>query len=434
MQSNFPDLDEKRIGFEYFADADHYTVNDLEQWLPSLENLKASWLLLKSESSRAIPEQFITTLVSKGINPIVHLPLQLPDAPSAGELKAILRAYASWGVRYVILFDRPNDRGSWSSSGWSQVNLVESFLDSFIPLANECLGAGLNVVFPPLEPGGTYWDLSFLRNSLVSLQRRNQKALLSSLRLCALAQTHGRPLDWGKGGSERWSGNKPYVTPAGSQDQIGFRNFEWLQEIASSVCGHRFPLFLMGAGQSAADTVQPASITGQREIVCAVEDLLKQSADNPSDMKIVATIFGAENGSAGTCAWLRADGSLSNLASLLQKTPVSPTTSMPENGKKQGVEPVQFSSSFPISHYLLLPAYEWGVAEWHLDVIKPFVRKYQPTIGFSIAEAALAARVTVIGGEQSFSDEALADLRNHGCQVERIAGDGTTIATQLAER
>lgn len=434
MQSNFPNLDEQRIGFEYFADADHYTANDLEQWLPSLEGLKSSWLLLKSESTRAIPEQFITTLISRGFHPIVHLPLQLPDAPSAAELRAILRAYASWGVKYVILFDRPNDRGSWSSSGWSQVNLVESFLDSFIPLANECLGAGLNVVFPPLEPGGTYWDLSFLRNSLVSLQRRNQKTLLANLYLCALAQTHGQPLDWGKGGSERWSGNKPYATPEGSQDQIGFRNFEWQQEIASSVCGRRLPLFLMGVGQVSSESAEPTSIAAQKEIVTAVDELLQSSVEGTSDMKIIAAIYGAETGSAGTCAWLKPDSSLTYSATLLQKTPEKSTTTDSSAKKTKSAEPDPSASPFPIAHYLLLPAYEWGVAEWHLDVIKPFVRKYQPTTGFSIAEAALAAKVTVIGGEQSFSEEALAELRNHGCQVERITGDGTTIATQLAER
>ena len=55
-------------------------------------------------------------------------------------------------------------------------------------------------------------------------------------------------------------------------------------------------------------------------------------------------------------------------------------------------------------------------------------------MGFSIDEAMLANQVTIVGGEQSFSEEALARLRDAGCQVERISGDGTSIATQLAER
>ena len=88
----------------------------------------------------------------------------------------------------------------------------------------------------------------------------------------------------------------------------------------------------------------------------------------------------------------------------------------------------------PIRHYLLLPTYEWGVADFHLEVIRPFVKKYQPTVGFSLKEAALAERVTVIGGTDTFQEETLNLLREAGCQVERIEGDGTSIATQLAER
>jgi hypothetical protein len=85
-----------------------------------------------------------------------------------------------------------------------------------------------------------------------------------------------------------------------------------------------------------------------------------------------------------------------------------------------------------ISHYLLLPSYEWGIAEWHLDVIRPFVIKHRPTIGFSLEEASHAEHVTVIGGQGSFPEDELERLRTTGCSVERISGDGTSIATQLA--
>jgi hypothetical protein len=88
----------------------------------------------------------------------------------------------------------------------------------------------------------------------------------------------------------------------------------------------------------------------------------------------------------------------------------------------------------PIAHYLLLPVYEWGVADWHLDIIRPFIKKHQPTVGYSLEEAAYAAKVTIIGNHHSFPEESLEALRKAGCQVERISGDGTSIATQLAER
>jgi hypothetical protein len=87
-----------------------------------------------------------------------------------------------------------------------------------------------------------------------------------------------------------------------------------------------------------------------------------------------------------------------------------------------------------IQHYLLLPALDWAVADWYFQAVRPFIKRHMPTIGFSLAEAAQAARVTVVGGAEFFPDEALSSLRASGCIVERINGDGTSIATQLADR
>jgi putative cell wall-binding protein len=46
----------------------------------------------------------------------------------------------------------------------------------------------------------------------------------------------------------------------------------------------------------------------------------------------------------------------------------------------------------------------------------------------------LAEQVTIIGGPQRFPESILERLRESGCIVDRIAGDGTSIATQLSER
>jgi hypothetical protein len=55
-------------------------------------------------------------------------------------------------------------------------------------------------------------------------------------------------------------------------------------------------------------------------------------------------------------------------------------------------------------------------------------------IGFSLNYAVLAERVTVVGDTDQFPEKALENLRSAGCRVERISGDGTSIATQLAEK
>jgi len=424
-----------RIGFHYFADTAHYTNKDLNTYLPFLEEMGAKWLVLRSETSRAIPETFISGLVNKGIQPIIHFPLRLPEAPSAADLKAILNAYAKWGAKYVILFDRPNDRSAWSASGWSQTNLVENFLDRFIPLANECLNAGLTPVFPALEPGGSYWDLSFIRTALSALQRRGQKKLLEALVLAAYGFTFGHELDWGLGGPQNWSENKPYITPANSQDQKGFRNFEWIEAMAQTVLGKSLPILLLGLGKS--DSKSTTSVLSEEQYSLTKDIIANLRSTDVVPESVLGGAFwslaASEDEEGSSLAWVNTDGSASILCSLLGAQ--NAVASKRNQIRQEKQSPTKTAtSSHRIEHYLLLPLYEWGVADWHLEVIKPFVLKHHPTIGFSLSEAALAKTVTVIGGEQNFSEENLNELRTFGCEVERISGDGTTIATQLSER
>ena len=428
------------IGFHYYPDTTHYTNKDLNESLLHLEKLNAGWLVLRSETSRAIPETFISGLLVRNITPIIHFPFSLPDAPAAADLKAILNAYASWGARYILLFDRPNDRASWSASGWSQQNLVESFLDRFVPLANECINAGLVPVFPALTPGGSYWDLSFFSLALQALQRRGQKALLGKMALAAYACTFDHPLDWGRGGAASWPQNKPYVTPAQSQDQIGFNQFEWLENIAAKTLGNPLPLILLGLGRKDLTTTNIYSPDEHTNIVRQIKAFLSpESQSNNSDIPFLVGNFWLLDAAAADenypLAWVKEDETTLPAYSLF-----APAQTAAAYSKKSAPEPQEMDhkpkpdSGHPIRHYLLLPKYEWGIADWHLEVIKPFVLKHQPTVGFSLEEAMLAGEVTVVGGEQSFPEEALAHLREVGCRVDRITGDGTSIATQLAER
>jgi hypothetical protein len=80
----------------------------------------------------------------------------------------------------------------------------------------------------------------------------------------------------------------------------------------------------------------------------------------------------------------------------------------------------------------LLPTFERGTADWHLDAIRPFINKYQPTIGFSPVEASHAKKVTVVGGATTIPESIIDGLLAAGCVVEQISGDGMNIATQLA--
>ena len=237
MTNSTGSLSPSTIGFHYYQDTLHYSNQDLATWLPELTRLNATWVVLLSDAERAIPEQFITELVDSGIDPIIHFKLPLPGSPSASELSPILSAYARWGVKYVVFFDKPNDSSSWSAAGWSHQDLVERFIDRFLPLAVEAMRNGLIPVFPPLMPGGNYWDTSFFKSSIQSLQRRGQQEVLNNMAACSYAYTFDHDLSWGQGGPEVWPETRPYLTPQGAQDQRGFNNYVWLKSIAASAPG-----------------------------------------------------------------------------------------------------------------------------------------------------------------------------------------------------
>ncbi len=108
---------------------------------------------------------------------------------------------------------------------------------------------GLYPGFSPLQPGGDYWDTAFLDLSLEGLrQRRMGWHVLDRMFLSSYGFTFSKPLSWGKGGPERWSVSKPYLTPEGQQDQIGFHNFEWAQGFSKRSTGIRKPVIILNAG------------------------------------------------------------------------------------------------------------------------------------------------------------------------------------------
>src|SRR3990172_5794501 len=211
----------QRIGYHYYPDAEHYTARDLETWLPVLKTLGAHWLTLRATPSRAILEALVRGLKQAGIEPVIHISAPI-GAHSPEELTSILPSYARWGVRYVVVFDRPN------------MQLQR--------------GVGLRPVPPPLEPGGDYWDTAFLEAALGSIARRGSRGLLDEVTLSLYAWTGDRALDWGAGGPAAWPETKPYYTPEGSQDQRGFRIFDWYSAISQKAVERVLPMLVLAGG------------------------------------------------------------------------------------------------------------------------------------------------------------------------------------------
>ncbi len=434
-----------RCGFHYYPDSLHYRESDLLTWLPELQSLGVSWLVLRSEFDRAIPEVFLRGVKQAGIQPIIQFQLSLEGMPALKEIGTLLEVYARWGARYALFFDRPNSRSSWPTSGWVQQDLVERFLDRFLPLANLALSTGLIPIFPPLEPGGSYWDTAFLRSALLAIQRRKKDNLLHSLVLSAYAWTAGHSLDWGSGGPLAWPQSRPYTSGLQNQDQRGFRIFDWYQSIAGSVLDQNVPIILLQAGlpgdpeaahnealQTAGDLTTCKSIACLISGETAPDSVCLDQSLAPLPPQVIACNFWYLGADPSTVlvppAWFQADGKKHEFIHWLQEW-------RRERQEKYDVEKsVPGKGEHPIRHYLLLPGFEWGVSDWYLEIIRPFVKKHLPAVGFSPTEAERAALVTVVGNPQNYPEDLLPRLKNAGCKVEQISGDGTKIASELIER
>lgn len=423
-----------RFGVHYFPDSEHYSTADMLAWLPKLQAMGANWAILPATVERAIPEDFIRSLTQAGIEPVVHFQLALDSAACDAEaLRPLFEAYAKWGVRYAVLFDKPNLRSQWPATGWTQRGLVPRFLELFVPAARAAADAGLTPVFPPLEPGGDYWDTAFVRGALEALDQQGEEALLNNLALGAYAWVGDKDLNWGEGGPERWPATLPYSTPENSQDQRGFRIFDWYNAVSAAAIGRVLPIILVATGlQVDGDADAPRT----QELIEALK-----GAELPSN--VVASglwlLAAAEDSSAAGQAWFSAEGEPQPLAELLLEPgrlaehsfPVvsideadfpEPVLEHPSarshNLPAIEIDDLPLSAGTPRSlrHYLLLPD-----AQWPLQQAMEFIAQHQPTIGFSLGEAKLAQRVTLAGGLEAFSDSTLRELIQAGCQVEHLA-------------
>ncbi|MGB7116488.1 MAG: hypothetical protein WBD56_10115 [Anaerolineales bacterium] len=443
-----------RLGFHYFPDTVHYSEHDLQSWLPELQKLAASWITLLAPTERAIPEYFINALIDAEIEPILHFVMPINGRANDVSLRLLLRSYARWGVRYVVLGDRPNNRSSWTTNSWAQIKLVERFLDIFLPQANLALNEGLLPVFPPLEPGGDFWDTAFLRTALRSIKRRDFETLLERLVLGVYAFAVNRPVNWGSGGPARWPGARPYDTPPGVQDQLGFRIFDWYETISKEEIGSSLPILLLRAGSRPGDH-QDLTLPQVDEVAHAdknleiarliANDSNVEASKDPIPDEVLACNFwllsAAKTSEFVSHAWFQPDGEKLLVIDRLHKWLANFRDRAEARGSKEikSVEKLRTKLersvdvggevSSLIAHYLLLPLYSWGAAEWDLELIQPLIQEFHPTVGFSLSEACLASHVTVVGSEEVISEEALQMLREAGCTVDRLSTSGTLCAS-----
>lgn len=450
-----PFLPPNRFGMHYYPDTKHYRQIDLDTWLPELQSLGVKWITVLATSNHTIPEFFLNGLVRSGIRPIIHIPALVDPSIDPHHLELIVSSYARWGIQYISIFDRPNIRAAWAGPTWSQADLVERFLDIYLPLASLMINYGIAPILPPLEPGGDYWDTAFLRSTLRGLQRRNQNQVLEKLVVGAYAFTNHLPLNWGLGGPERWPRTTPYFTPAGSQDQRGFRIFDWYQAITSAELGETLPILLLRAGcrfqEVPSQQPDPHRYHAERNLsiarcLTASSDTQPEKANNdifwtetesldPIPEQVLACNFwllaAAEQHPANFDAWYLPDGTPRPLVQAMRewhsRIQPTPDPSVQQKIAMESLSPAPVERQHPISHYLLMPLYAWGAADWELENVRPVIQRFHPTVGYSLAEACLSQRVTIYS-QANIPQAVLERLHAAGCGVEQLLADGTILA------
>lgn len=401
-----------RLGYYYYPDDLHYTQAELADWLPVLKSLGARWLTLHASPDRAIPELFLRGLLEADIEPIIHIPCDVGSI-DADQISPLLGCYASWGIHYVVIFDRPNLRKKWDSNEWCRTQLVERFVDYILPILEAQQKVGLKPIFPPLEPGGDYWDTAFLQAALSSIIRRGRQPLLQDLIVGIYAWPFDKPLDWGAGGPDCWPEARPYHTPEGCQDQRGLHIFDWYSSAIDLAIHHPLPLLVVAGGALPENSEAGLGMDKHTERNISIARMLEDESIPGNVLNYCFyCLSSVSNAPDRDCSWFR---TIEDYRPVVQ--------AMRNFVQLPNMQPYPNQMDKPLQHYVLLPEGMDPEAISNWTVIGDFIQETRPVIGFSSAEAKLAARVTLIGNPHAFADSIEEELNLAGCIVSHLDVD-----------
>ncbi len=420
-----------RYGFYYFPDWLHYAEKDIHRWLSALLEVNAKWLVIQSPANRAISEDFIREVSEGGINLVVDFNCSLKDPVNWHDLELLISFYGKWGAKYAMLNKHPNQQQAWSVSQWSNPDLIRLVVADFVRFGMLCLENGIRPVFPLLTPGGDYWDLAFLKIAFAKIKEDAPLSVQNNFVLSAAAWDWGRPLDWGAGGQKNWPNVKPYKLPLASENQLGFRTFEWYAQIAREVFEKAIPILLLQAGikndpLSCETNIQSSDI----DKLLAIYRLLK--GENVYEMfdeshllqPIMPEVIGccfylisSESPEHHDCQWFSAEGT---------RLPPAQAVFISEQGNQEKIaalepeELVQTKVHFRHNRYILISQELQPETPKLLELLQPYIEKFRPLIGFSVDEAKNSAVILAIAPADGSEPPEFELIKNNGSLVKII--------------
>jgi len=407
---------QSRHAFHIPADKIQTDSTYLEQFITFAKRTNTQHALVEVHSLQSLPVNTISSLIQNGIHVDVFLKTNLYEEFDLLAYQDLISNLAGLQVERVILFDRPNQQTFWKPETWIKPDLLDIFLEKYILLAEKCLEKNIQPVFPPLQPAGDYWDTAFLRLSLQKLKEKGKTALLESLVLSTYCWTYEHPLDWGAGGPERWPSSTPYYTPEDSQDQQGFRIFDWYQAHARAVLNTAVPIMLLQAGRRSEYGVE-AQEPEQENQSATVQSIVGKLYPDLVSGAEEATAEGLLSDEIIVCNFL-VDLDWDTLNSLFGGLSTSQSQS---SEPEPAVEEQKRFSPDDLQHYLLLPDNSWQDDTHKAAILEPFIQRYHPVVGTSLNAALDAKEVTLLVTDQDAAEEKIAVLeQNEAIMIRKM--------------
>lgn len=394
-----------RHGFHLQIDRMQNDPASLQDFLAFAEQSATRHVVVEFSDVNSLTLLALHSFMENGIQATYFFKTNYKNELTAIEVDNLVSSLESLQCQRLIICDRPNHRDAWDLDTWLKPELIDIFLDRFTQVAEKCLAKGIQPVFPPLQPGGDYWDTAFLRQALQTLKDNSKDTLLDKLAISAYGWTYNHPLDWGVGGPERYPNSTPYNTPKDSQDQMGFHIFDWYQTIIQAVLNRRLPILLLQAG-SEHDPVLIKANGQQRDNISKVQDimeLLYPSIYPTLDEGIVREPIPAE---VVLCSFPSVDdlqGMQGLFNAIVDASPV--LTEQPEEKKQTKNQPASKAQ-----HYLLLPDESWHTDPAKQNALAPFLEQFHPDLGTSLDEALDATEVTLLLTDEDSTQEKMGVL------------------------
>jgi hypothetical protein len=397
-----------KLGFHYFLDVEQFNTADSHLWIQKLIEINAKWLVIQNPQDRAIPEEFIRSFSDAGINLIINFKEDVGSDVNLSSLTTLLNVYGKWGVKYAYLFEKPNLQSKWGDIKWNNHDIVKTHLNKFIPFAQLCIKNHIKPVFSPLLPGGDYWDLAFLEESLESLASLAESHITNNLTLSAFGWDWGHSIEWGSGGKKKWPETKPFHQKQNTQNQQGFRTYEWYLELSEKVFGERLPIIILEAGIPNDHFIENFVDTAPINNLSAIAHLLAgENVYDPTNPELLLSPIPPEVIGCNyfilsaqmekkyfPYRWFTPTGVPLAPARALGLTDNSHTVQTEEQPTRMNNPVEEFH--FKYRRYILFSDSLKQDMSSLLEKLDPYIRNFKPQMGFSKVEAANAAYILVI--------------------------------------